>query len=156
VVWRQQDLLLALQILCIQDALSRSILVASGEIDCDRLRTKDRRFLTCVNKDPGLEILEQRTGIKEGKGISTIQIATAAALSGYQTNFLSKNVYFNEENLKIEFCQEPTTKVVGVAWLVLEHNKNLYFCAIKMRGILRCSRFIFAYLTTKVTSLCKK
>lgn len=65
-----------------------------------------RMVLAYFGKDPGLEILEQRTGIKEGKGISTIQIAIASVLSGYQTDFFSKHIYFNEENLKLEFYQK--------------------------------------------------
>jgi len=53
-----------------------------------------------------IDVLEARTGIKEGKGISTIQIATAAASSGYRTDFYSKHILFNEENLKHEFYQK--------------------------------------------------
>lgn len=48
--------------------------------------------LAYFNELPGLKVLEKRTGIKKGKAISTIQIATAAALSGYQTDFFSKHI----------------------------------------------------------------
>lgn len=65
-----------------------------------------RMIIAYFDQDIGLEILEQRTGIQEGKGVSTIQIATAAALSGYKTDFFSKHIYFNEENLKLDFYQK--------------------------------------------------
>ncbi len=65
-----------------------------------------RMVLAYFGKDEGVEVLEARTGIKEGKGISTIQIATATASSGYRTDFYSKHILFNEENLKHEFYQK--------------------------------------------------
>ena len=65
-----------------------------------------RMVLSYFGKNEGIEILEARTGIKEGKGISTIQIATAAASSGYRTDFYSKHILFNKENLKHEFYKK--------------------------------------------------
>ena len=65
-----------------------------------------RMILAYFGKDEGTDVLKARTGIKEGKGISTIQIATAAASSGYRTDFYSKHILFNEENLKHEFYQK--------------------------------------------------
>jgi len=65
-----------------------------------------RMVLAYLGKDEGADILEERTGIKEGKGISTIQIATAAASLGYKTDFYSKHILFNEENLKHEFYKK--------------------------------------------------
>ena len=65
-----------------------------------------RMVLAYFGKYVEVEVLEARTGIKEGKGISTIQIATAAASSGYRTDFYSKHILFNEENLKHEFYQK--------------------------------------------------
>ena len=56
-----------------------------------------KMVLAYLGKDEGVEILEARTGIKEGKGVSTIQIATAAASLGYPTDFYSKHILFNEE-----------------------------------------------------------
>ena len=70
-----------------------------------------RMVLAYFGQDVGLEVLEQRTGIKEGKGISTIQIATAAAISGYKTYFFSKHICFNKENLKLEFYQRYSDAV---------------------------------------------
>lgn len=65
-----------------------------------------RMVLAYFDQVLDLEVLEKRTGIKEGKGISTIQIATAAAISGYKTDFFSKHIYFNEGNLKLEFYKK--------------------------------------------------
>ncbi|MFH0797885.1 MAG: peptidase C39 family protein [Candidatus Woesearchaeota archaeon] len=65
-----------------------------------------RMVLAYLGKDEGIDVLEARTGIKEGKGISTIQIAIAAASSGYRANFYSRHVLFNEDNLKHEYYQQ--------------------------------------------------
>lgn len=65
-----------------------------------------RMVLAYFGEDPGIKILEARTKIKEGKGISTIQIATAAASLGYRTDFYSKHILFNKENLKLDFYKK--------------------------------------------------
>jgi hypothetical protein len=65
-----------------------------------------RMALAYLGKDEGIKILEEKTGIKEGKGISTIQIAIAAASLKYKTEFYSKHVLFNQENLKHEYYQK--------------------------------------------------
>ncbi|MDP3916972.1 MAG: peptidase C39 family protein [Nanoarchaeota archaeon] len=65
-----------------------------------------RMVLAYFGNDEEVEVLEAKTGIKEGKGISTIQIATAAASLGYRVDFYSKQILFNEENLKHEFYKK--------------------------------------------------
>lgn len=65
-----------------------------------------RMVIAYFDKDIGLEILEKRTGIKKGKGILSIQIATVASLLGFQTDFFSKHIYFNKKNLKLKFYQK--------------------------------------------------
>lgn len=65
-----------------------------------------RMLIAYFDKDLGLEVLEERMKIKENKGVSTIQIAAAAALSGYKTFFFSRHVYFNNENLKLKYYQK--------------------------------------------------
>lgn len=65
-----------------------------------------RMVLAYLGEDPGLEVIEKRTEIKEGKGISTIQIATVAASLGYRTEFYSKHATFNEENLKLDYYKQ--------------------------------------------------
>lgn len=52
------------------------------------------------------KFLEEKTLIKEGKGIYTIQIATAASLLGYRTEFFSKYLGVNSENLKLDFYKK--------------------------------------------------
>lgn len=65
-----------------------------------------RMVLAYFGKDEGIKVLEEKTGIKKGKGISTIQIAIAAASLGFRTDFYSKYILFNEENLKHKFYQK--------------------------------------------------
>lgn len=65
-----------------------------------------KMVLAYFGKDEKLTILESYTGIKEGKGVSTIQIATAAASLGHKTDFYSKHILFNEENLKHDYYQK--------------------------------------------------
>ena len=65
-----------------------------------------KMVLTYFDANPEIEIIEEKTGIKEGKGVSTIQIGTATALLGFKAAFYSKHVYFNKENLKLEFYQK--------------------------------------------------
>ena len=62
-----------------------------------------RMALAYLDKDYGLEVLENKARIREGKGISTVQIATVAASLGYRTTLFSKYILFNEENLKLDF-----------------------------------------------------
>jgi hypothetical protein len=50
--------------------------------------------------------LEELIEKKENKGILTIQIAVAAATLGFKTEFFSKEVNFNEENLKQDFYKK--------------------------------------------------
>ena len=65
-----------------------------------------RMVLAYFGRNFGIEILEERTGIKEGKGISTIQIATAVASLEYKTDFYSKHILFNEEHLNLDFYKK--------------------------------------------------
>ncbi len=82
-----------------------------------------RMVVAYFDKDTGVDILEERTGIKEGKGTASIQIATAAAISGYKTDFYSKHVYFNEENLKHDFYKRYTDLAHQSKELVYEAKK---------------------------------
>lgn len=65
-----------------------------------------RMILAFLDRDLGLSELEKTVGIKENKGISTLQLATAAASLGYKTTFFSKQVSFNEEHMEMEFYQK--------------------------------------------------
>jgi len=55
---------------------------------------------------------------KEGKGISTIQIAEAASKLGHKAIFYSTYVLLNEENLKLDFYKKYSN-------LDLEYSKQL-------------------------------
>jgi len=65
-----------------------------------------RMVLAYLDKDYGIDVLEEKTGIKEGKAIFTIQIATAAASLGFKADFYSKHILFNEEHLKLDFYKK--------------------------------------------------
>ncbi|MBI2043039.1 peptidase C39 family protein [Candidatus Pacearchaeota archaeon] len=65
-----------------------------------------RMVISYFDKDVGIKILEEKTGIKKGKGLSTIQIAIAAGLLGYNVDFYSIHLTFNQENLKLDFVKK--------------------------------------------------
>jgi hypothetical protein len=65
-----------------------------------------RIVLTYIGEDPGIEILEGKTGIRDGEGISTIKLATVSAEMGYKTELYSKYISFNEDNLKLDFYKK--------------------------------------------------
>jgi len=65
-----------------------------------------RMVLTYLDKDPGIEILEEETEIKEGKGTNTIQIAAAAASLGYKTSLFTTHLEYNEECKDMEYYKE--------------------------------------------------
>ena len=83
-----------------------------------------RMVISYLDKDIDLEILEKRTRIKEGKAVLTIQIAIASALSGFPTEFFSKKISFNKENLKLEFYQKYLDNKVDHEKLI-EEAKNV-------------------------------
>ncbi len=65
-----------------------------------------RMVLAYLDKDLGLEILEEKIGVKEGKGVSTIRLAIASASLGYKTDFYSKHVLFNENNINLDYYKQ--------------------------------------------------
>ena len=76
------------------------------KLDCGPVALK--MVLAFFKEDFDLNILEQRIGIKEGRGVYTIEIAIAVALLGYKTEFLCKQTTFNKEYLKLDFYQKYT------------------------------------------------
>ncbi len=87
------------------------------KMDCGPVALK--MVLAYFGKDFPSETLEEKTGIKSEKGISTIQIATAASSLGYKSRFYSKHILFNEQLLKHEFYQKYADN------LTLESSKQL-------------------------------
>ena len=65
-----------------------------------------RMVVSYFNEDKGIDFLEKETGIKKDKGIFTIQIATGAASLGYNVEFYSKQILFDEEYLKMDFYKK--------------------------------------------------
>jgi len=82
-----------------------------------------RMILAYFDKDFGVQLLEEKTGIKEGKAIFTVQIAIASASLGYKTDFYSKQVTFNKENLKLEFYKKHIDTAAQIDKLVEEAKK---------------------------------
>ena len=80
--------------------------------------------MSYLDKDIDLEILEKIIKINEGKAVLTIQIAIASALSGFPTEFFSKKISFNKENLKLEFYQKYLDNKVDHEKLI-EEAKNV-------------------------------
>ncbi len=62
-----------------------------------------KMVLGYFGKEYETEVLERSVGIEDGKGVSTIQIALAAALLGYKTELYSRHILFNEENKDLEY-----------------------------------------------------
>ncbi|MFH1289783.1 MAG: peptidase C39 family protein [Nanoarchaeota archaeon] len=65
-----------------------------------------RMILAYLDKDPGIEILEEKTGIKEGKGTNTIQLANATATIGFKTKLFTLHLSYNEENKDLNFNKQ--------------------------------------------------
>ena len=77
-----------------------------------------RMVLSYFGDKTNIEELEKRTGIKQGKALSSIQIAIAAASLKYRTDFFSKHILFNEENLKLDYYKKYSD-------IDLEYSKEL-------------------------------
>lgn len=65
-----------------------------------------RMVLAYLGKDLGLEILEEKMGVKEGKGVSTVRLAIASTSLGYKTEFYSKQILFNEKNINLDYYKQ--------------------------------------------------
>ena len=72
-----------------------------SELSCGPTALK--MVLSFFNKNYSMKLLEEKTGIKKGKGILSIQIAIASSSLGFKTKFISKSLAFNEENLKLDY-----------------------------------------------------
>ena len=83
-----------------------------------------RMVLAYLGNNEEIRVLEEKIGINKGKGISTIQIANAAASLGYKTKFYSKHVSFNEEHLKQKFYQEYSDMDLEKSEKLLENAKS--------------------------------
>jgi len=71
-----------------------------------------------------LKAIEERTGIKEGKAVSSIKLAIAAASLGYGSSFFSKSVLFNQENAKMEFYKKYAELDIEISKKLVEEAKK--------------------------------
>jgi hypothetical protein len=62
-----------------------------------------KMVLDYFDEEIDVKVLEERVGIKESKGVSTVQIAIASKLFGYKTKLLSKNLSMDKSNFDLEF-----------------------------------------------------
>lgn len=83
-----------------------------------------RMILSYFGEDTDIKLLEEKTGIKKGKGIFTIQIASAAAILGYKTNFYSKHILFNEEYLKLDYYKKYSDMNLDLSKKLVEEAKK--------------------------------
>jgi len=84
-----------------------------------------RMILSYLDKDPGLEKLEKLSDIKEGKGVYTLQLAIASASLGFPTEFYSKQIKFNEANLKLDFYKNYADNDRKLYEKLIEKAKDL-------------------------------
>ena len=104
-----------------------------------------KMVLAYFDNDQGLEILEKKTGMKKGKGLSTIQLAIATARLGYKTDFYSTRLEFNEENLELDYYQNhPDGELIS-------QSKELVEEAGRLRVNLREESLSLGEILRKVT-----
>jgi hypothetical protein len=65
-----------------------------------------RMILEYLGKNFTTEELETATGIKEGKMLATIQLATTAAELGFKVDFFTKELGFDESKLETEYYKK--------------------------------------------------
>ncbi|MBU3923304.1 MAG: peptidase C39 family protein [Nanoarchaeota archaeon] len=73
----------------------------TGSQNCGPVALK--MVLSYFGDSRNVEELEELSGAKDGKGVSTMQIAVAAGLLGYRVDLFSKYLLFNEDNLKHDY-----------------------------------------------------
>ncbi len=65
-----------------------------------------RMVLSYFGDNRLLEEIEKECEIKDGKGVYSIQLSTAASRLGYKTSFYSRHLGVNPENLKMDFYKK--------------------------------------------------
>jgi uncharacterized protein YvpB len=100
-----------------------------------------KMILSYLGKDFEIKELEEKTGIKPGKGVYTIQLANAAARFGFKVDYYTKSLGFNKENLKHEFYKKYSEMDLDLSErLVLEAKEigvNLAEKSISLKEILK-------------------
>jgi ABC-type bacteriocin/lantibiotic exporter with double-glycine peptidase domain len=65
-----------------------------------------RMVFSYFGNDTDISVIENLVNKKDGKGVSTILLAIAAAELGFKTEFYSKSIYFNEDHLKKDYYKK--------------------------------------------------
>ena len=65
-----------------------------------------RMVLSYYGKNPSINNIKEKCEIKKDKGISTIQIAIAAAKFGYKSSLYTTSLGFKEDNMELEFYKK--------------------------------------------------
>lgn len=84
-----------------------------------------RMVLAYFDKDYGIKFLEEKVNRFKRKGVSTIKLAIASIRLGFKTEFFSKHILFNEENLKLDFYKEYNDINQEESKKLLEEAKNI-------------------------------
>lgn len=77
-------------------------------LDCGPVALK--MVFDYFGKDFSIAKISKLVGLKEGKGISTIELAIVAVNLGFNTRIISKSISFNKENLKLDFYKKYIDK----------------------------------------------
>ncbi len=75
-------------------------------------------------KNYDISLIEEKVGIKEGKGISTISLAIASAELGFKTEFFTKHLLFQESHLKKPYYQKYSSMSLEISKKLAEEAKN--------------------------------
>jgi len=75
------------------------------------------------NYDIGL--IEEKVGIKEGKVVSTIQLAIAVARLGFKTKFFSKQLFFDESYKDMDFYKKYSMMDLELSKKLVEQAKTV-------------------------------
>ena len=97
-----------------------------------------KMVLAYCGKDFPLDFLEREVGIKEGKGVMTIQMATAAAKLGFKTRFFTKSLGFDPKNLELDFYKKYVDVSSDVKKFVVEAHVTgvvMKECSISLEDI---------------------
>jgi len=74
--------------------------------------------LSYFGEDPGLDVVEEKVGIRERKAVSTIQLAIASGAFGFGTRFLSKILGFDEKHMELDFYKKYKDTLVDHSELI--------------------------------------
>lgn len=83
-----------------------------------------KMVLDYFGEDLGLENLEKEIESREGQGVATIQLATAASKLGFKTEFFSKNLFFDDSNFELDFYKKYADTYRGESEKIVNKAKD--------------------------------